>query len=130
MSPSITEKTKISLPIGVAWSVVFSSIAATVWITTLLLNMQYKLESLYLLNQRDHASIMLRLERVEKHDDYDIDATQFENSIIVYHNFFHPKLNMNDESNLRNLIRTQTKPTVSLQQDAPSSTKSTGKKEE
>lgn len=107
MTASISDKTKVTLPIGIAWSVVASSVAATVWITTLILNMQYKIENLYLLNQRDHSTIMTRLDKVEKHDDIAVDMLQFENSIVTYHNFFHPKLSMNDEADLRNILRSQ-----------------------
>ncbi len=54
----INEKTNLSLSLPMAWSVLVSCIAAAVWITLLVSNVNTRMEQLYTTNQREHVELM------------------------------------------------------------------------
>lgn len=106
MTTSISDKTKISLPIGIAWSVVLSTVAASVWITTLILNLQYKIETLYVGNQREHHEIVEKLAVVEKKTSNTVSKAELENVMLaVYSLVASNRIDYATESMVRTKIR-------------------------
>lgn len=93
MTSSINEKTKVSLPIGIAWSVVVSSVAATVWITTIILGLQYKIESLYQTNQLEHREMMKHITSMEDASKAYVSKKKFEDAVVEAYHYAHSTTN-------------------------------------
>lgn len=58
---NITEKTKVNVNLATAWGVIVSVISATIWITMMVSDMRYKIEKLYIDNQRHQTEMVERI---------------------------------------------------------------------
>lgn len=80
---NITEKSKINVNIATAWGVIVAVVSATIYMTIMITDIRYKIERLYLDNQRMQIEMVDQIRSVSDAQKQFVLKTKLEDLLIL-----------------------------------------------